>query len=256
MVANNQILKLIETCLLSICLLKMLELSLSVFYGSKLGSRTWRDKTWKGMDWFLVFITSNAQVTRVSLGLYRTDTSQVGSLLGTWPISDTAGQLWRNIYLYPCWWPTIFSITSQCLLGLRLHYPAAPIASTPYDMGGRCSHRMVVARASISLVQKIEDSRIYWPCIWESCTNREKSPSSLLNPSMQIWSKKSKLWTSKIYNVTVTDTNISWMAWVGTMKLQTHSPLLFNCTKNLCYSTQSQDCWVTLQENPPSWCNP
>lgn len=147
MVANNQILKLIETCLLSICLLKMLELSFSVFYGSKLGSRTWRDKTWKGMDWFLVFIKSNAQVTRVSLGLYRTDTSQVGSLLGTWPISDTAGQLWINIYLYPCWWPTIFSITSQCWLGLRLHYPAAPIASTPYDMSGRCYHRMVVARA-------------------------------------------------------------------------------------------------------------
>ncbi len=52
-----------------------------------------------------------------------------------------------NVYLYPCWWPTIFSITSQCSLGLRLHYPVAPIASTPYDMSGRCYHRMVVARA-------------------------------------------------------------------------------------------------------------
>jgi hypothetical protein len=47
MVASNQILKLIETCLLSICLLKMLELSLPVFYGSELGSRTRWDKTWK-----------------------------------------------------------------------------------------------------------------------------------------------------------------------------------------------------------------
>jgi len=190
MVANNQILKLIETCLLSICLLKMLELLLSVFYGSKLGSRTWWDKTRKGMDWFLVFIKSNAQVTRVSLGLYRTDTSQVGSLLGTWPISDTAGQLWINIYLYPCWWPTIFSITSQCWLGLGLHYPAAPIASTPHDthmiwLEGVIT-RWLLQEQSISLIQKIEESWIYWPCIWESCTNREKS----LHPSS--WTQQCK----------------------------------------------------------------
>jgi hypothetical protein len=162
-----------------------------------------------------------------------------------------------DIYLYPCWWPTIFSITSQCWLGLRLHYPAAPIASTPYDMSGRCYHRIVVARAEYLFSAKDWRELISIDHVSESVAQTEKNLSIFpLEPNSANLKEKSKLWTSKIYNVTVTDTDISWMAWVRAMKLQTQTPLFFNCTMNLCYSTQSQDCWVTLQENPPSWCNP
>jgi hypothetical protein len=213
MVASNQILKLIETCLLSICLLKMLELSLPIFYGSKLGSRTWWDKTWKGMDWFLVFINSNAQLTRVTLGLYRTDTTRY---LSTEQIGS----------------------------------------SMPYDLSGRYYHQMVVARAEYLFSAK-DWRELNLLTMYLRVLHKQRKISILpLEPNSANLKQKSKLWTSKIYNVTVTDTDISWMAWVGAMKLQTQTPLFFNCTMNLCYSTQSQDCRVTLQENPPSWCNP
>lgn len=129
-----------------------------------------------------------------------------------------------NIYLYPCWWPTIFSITSIGWLGLSLHYPAAPIASTPYDMSGRCYHRMVVARAEYLFSAK--DWRVLHK-------QRKISPLFLLNPTVQIWSKnqnceraRSIMWQSQIQTY---HEWLEWEQWSSRHKLHSSSTALRVC---------------------------
>lgn len=139
-----------------------------------------------------------------------------------------------DIYLYPCWWPTIFLITRQCWLGLRLHYPAAPIASTPYDMSGSCYHRMVVARAEYLFSAKVwRELNLLTMYLRVLHKQRKISPSFLLNPTVQIWSKnqnceraRSIMWQSQIQTY---HEWLEWEQWSSRHKLHSSSTALRIC---------------------------